>query len=93
MDIHNRVKPAGERLARLINEFRQSPPEKKKRTTALVLPEGIFGRESQGMPKGWQFARRFMDLIDAGVRPAIVLENRAENKSYLQSRGICELDS
>jgi hypothetical protein len=32
-----------------------------------------------------------MDLVGRGRRPAIVLESRAGDKSYLKSRGIEEL--
>jgi hypothetical protein len=84
------VKPAGARVKQLIREFRTSQPTAIDRPDALILPDGLLG-EPQAGPRGWQFARRYMQCLEEGFRPAIVLESRATDSAYLASRGIRNL--
>jgi hypothetical protein len=86
----NEVKPAGARVRKLIREFRTSLPTAIDRPDALILPDGLLGEPPAG-PRGWQFAKRYMQCIDDGLRPAIVLESRATDSAYLASRGIRNL--
>ncbi len=63
----NEVKPLGRRFRAFADRLRSGDIEPAPpRTTALVLPDA-------GTPD-LAFADRFMDLIGAGVHPAIVLE-------------------
>ncbi|MFN6094832.1 MAG: hypothetical protein ACK49J_07590 [Verrucomicrobiota bacterium] len=86
----NEVKPAGARVKQLIREFRTSLPTAIDRPDALILPDGLLA-EPQAGPRGWQFARRYMQCLEEGFRPAIVLESRASDSAYLASRGIRNL--
>jgi hypothetical protein len=86
----NEVKPAGARVKQLIREFRTSQPTAIDRPDALILPDGLLG-EPQAGPRGWQFARRYMQCLEEGFRPAIVLESRATDSAHLASRGIRNL--
>jgi hypothetical protein len=86
----NEVKPTGARFKQLIREFRTSQSTAIDRPDALILPDGLLG-EPQAGPRGWQFARRYMQFLEEGIRPAIVLESRATDSAYLASRGIRNL--
>jgi hypothetical protein len=84
------VKPTGARIRQLIREFRTSQPKAINRPDALILPDGLLG-EPQAGHRGWQFARRYMQCLEEGYRPAIVLESRATDSAHLASRGIRNL--
>lgn len=81
----NQVKPIGARVADLIAEFKQHPPVPAPRPTALVLPDDLIDASGQGV---WRLADAFTRALDAGIRPAIVLESRSSDASYLRTRGI-----
>lgn len=87
LDVDNHPKPVGERLARLIVRWREETPQPCARPVALVWPEHIF-RDAVLL---WRYIDAFMDMIEAGVRPAIVLEDRAQDAAYLAARGITSL--
>ncbi len=89
LDTANRVKPAGKALSRLIREFRQRPPEVIPRPVALVISDDLLS--AKPYPPDWGIAKPYMDLVAHGVRPAVVLEARLEDASYLKERGIKEL--
>ena len=101
MDIHNNVKPIGKKIKQLIKTLSDNPVEIIERSVALVLPDDLFSEQPSkpvspdcsGSPDspGWLLAKPFMQLIDEGIRPAIVLKSRANDKNYLESRGIKEL--
>ena len=95
IDIHNGIKPVGTRISKLIKEFKENPPEVIERTVALVLPDGFMGdmagTETAKPYPGWAFAKPYFQLIQEGIRPAIVLESRSDDKAYLNARGIQEL--
>lgn len=42
-------------------------------------------------PNDWAYATPFMNLLQRGKKPCIVLESRAKDEDYLRSRGITEL--
>ena len=88
-DQQNRVKPLGTTLSRLAEEWRKNPPAVISRPVALVIPDK--GLAKRGDAADWSIAKRYMDLVSRGVRPALVLENRAADKAYLKNRGIEEL--
>lgn len=88
LDNANRVKPAGQLVAKLIREFHHRPPEILPRPVALVISDQLLS--ARPYPPQWTIAKPFMDLIAQGVRPAIVLENRLKDAQYLKSRGITE---
>lgn len=89
LDLQNKPKPMGEKFAELAAEFRRSPTEMVKRTTALVIPDK--GLSTKSWPPDWKYATPFMNLIDRGIVPAIVLESRSKDEGYLKARGIREL--
>lgn len=95
LDNHNRVKPAGKRIAEIIKSCRACTPEAISRPTALVMPDEIFacpsGKPDTVNSPGWKLAKPYMDLVEQGIRPSIVLESRASDAGYLKSRGIREL--
>lgn len=89
LDLRNRPKPMGLKLASLISEFQRTPPQPAPRTSALVIPDR--GLSTGPWPPDWTYATPYMDLITRGKLPAIVLESRAHDAAYLQARGITEL--
>ncbi|MFC9842250.1 glycosyl hydrolase [Streptomyces sp. NPDC060223] len=82
-----RPKPAGETIARIIEERRAYAPA--PRTTALVV-ETTSGGRSVCAPGGQVF-EAFARLTAGGVRPTTVLASRAEDKEHLAARGITEV--
>lgn len=88
LDAANRVKPAGQVIARLIRELRQRPPAALARPVALVIADELF--TPKPYPPQWTVAKPYMDLIAKGVRPAIVLESRLKDAPYLKARGITD---
>jgi hypothetical protein len=42
-------------------------------------------------PPDWKYAKTYMNLIERGLRPAIVLESRVHDTAYFHGRGIVEL--
>jgi hypothetical protein len=89
LDTQNRVKPAGRRMAELIQEFRASPPTPPARPVALVLPDTQFALDAS--TPDWSFGTSFMELVADGVRPAVILGSQAEDHAYRAARGIREL--
>lgn len=75
-DTQNRIKPVGERMSQLIQEFRAAPVSPVTRTTALVVPEGAL----ENSASAWRFATRYFDLIADGVRPALLLHDRRDQQ-------------
>jgi endo-1,4-beta-mannosidase len=90
LDHRNQIKPVGERVRGLIQALRAEPPLPITRPVALVLPDDLLAQK-RGAPLGWDFARPYMDLVAQGLRPAIVLASRAQERAYLEARGIEEL--
>lgn len=84
LDVENRPKPAGLRIAELIAAWRATPPAPVARTVALVWPEGVFDDPDDL----WRAIDVYMGMIEEGLRPAIVLACRAEDDDYLHQRGI-----
>ena len=82
------VKPIGETIAKLAEEMRRSPPERLKRPIALMIPDEF---PSRGELPGWNIAKQFMDMIAQNQHPTVILESRAKDDRYLQSRGIEDL--
>jgi hypothetical protein len=89
LDLQNKPKPMGRKFAELVAEFRRSRPEAPLRKTALVIPDR--GLSTKAWPPDWKYATPYMNLINRGVSPAIVLESRATDADYLRARGISEL--
>jgi endo-1,4-beta-mannosidase len=89
IDQQNKPKPLGKKFAELATELRRTPQPVAARSTALVIPE--FGLSKQDWPPDWRFAGPYMKLIERGIVPAIILEGRAEDPSYLKERGITTL--
>ncbi|MEU9365080.1 glycosyl hydrolase [Streptomyces avermitilis] len=79
-------KPAGETLARIVNEQRPYAPA--VRTTALVV-DTAPGR-SVCAPGGAVF-EAFAQLTADGVRPTTVLASRADDREHLAARGITDV--
>jgi hypothetical protein len=91
IDQQNKPKPLGKKFAELAAELRRTPQPVVERSTALVIPE--FGLSKESWPPDWRFAGPYMKLIERGIVPAIVLESRTQDASYLQKRGITNLVS
>jgi hypothetical protein len=91
IDQQNKPKPLGKKFAELAAELRRNPQPVVERSTALVIPE--FGLSKESWPPDWRFAGPYMKLIERGIVPAIVLESRTRDASYLQKRGITNLVS
>jgi endo-1,4-beta-mannosidase len=89
IDQQNRPKPLGKKFAELAAELRRTPQPVPVRSTALVIPE--FGLSKESWPPDWRFAGPYMKLVERGILPAIVLESRAQDASYLKERGIATL--
>lgn len=89
LDHQNKPRPGGKKYAELIAEFRRSRPEAIARKTALVIPDRGLSTNPHG--PDWKYATPYMKLIQQGVRPAIVLESRSGDESYLKARGITDL--
>jgi hypothetical protein len=88
LDSANRVKPSGQLVSKLIREFHRQMPEVLPRPVALVISNGLLS--TRPYPPDWKVAKPYMDLIAQGVRPAIVLESRLQDATYLKARGIKE---
>jgi hypothetical protein len=89
LDLQNRPKPVGLKFAQLAAEYRRSRPAIVPRTTALVIPDR--GLSTKAWPPDWKYAVPYMNLVDHGVSPAIVLESRSKDADYLKARGITNL--
>ena len=89
LDLQNRPKPLGLKFAQLAAEYKRSRPAIPARTTALVIPDR--GLSTKAWPPDWRFATPYMNLINQGVSPAIVLESRSKDAEYLKARGIANL--
>ena len=84
LDAGNRVKPAGELMARWIAGFEKDPVTPAPRRTAMLYRPDRNGEDL------WGNADRFMDLLDRGIEPQIVLPEHAEDAAWLSARGIEE---
>jgi len=89
LDLHNRPKPEGRKLAALAKELRSAQPGHPPPAPALVIPDHALARKT--WPPDWTYGRPYMDLVARGRRPVIVLESRAQDDAYLKARGISEL--
>jgi len=88
-DSAGRRKPIAEALAETITELRSEPVAPRPRSTALVLDCTPATRSVSG--PGGEYFEEWMRLRKEGVRPAVVLAQRAEDEDYLSARGIEEL--
>lgn len=77
-----RLKPLGRTIAGLIAEYDRTPPRVLSRTSALVVADDAGSDD---------LLERYTRIVDAGVRPQIVLAHRSGDSAYLQSRGIGHL--
>jgi hypothetical protein len=57
-------------------------PEISPRPDAVVIPDTMGAMTALD---------RYMKLVDSGTRAAIVVQSRADDKTYLQARGITTL--
>jgi hypothetical protein len=84
----NHVKPAGQMIAKIVAEFRAHPPQHFTRHVALVISDHMFA--SKTYAPDWTVPKRFMDLVQQGVKPSIILESRIQDAVYVKQRGITE---
>ncbi|WP_330290324.1 glycoside hydrolase 5 family protein [Streptomyces sp. NBC_00576] len=89
-DSTGRPKPIAEALAETVAELRAEPRPAEPRTTALVL-HCTPGTRSVSGPGGAYFEAWMRLRAEDGVRPAVVLAERAEDEAYLAARGIKEV--
>ena len=85
IDAGNRVKPAGELISRWIADFKKAPRVPAPRRAAMICDPGRNGGDFRDN------ADRFMDLLDRGIDPQIVLPEHAEDTAWLAARGIEEI--
>jgi endo-1,4-beta-mannosidase len=81
-----KVKPAGEAIARIVEQWRGRTPAPAPRSTALVLAEGDT-RSSRCGPGG-TFFEAWHRLTAQGVRPAVLLAEHTQDTEHLTARGI-----
>jgi hypothetical protein len=74
-----KIKPLGRLYRDLIAEFDRRPPAVHPRARALVIADNAGADDV--LP-------RYMAAVENGAGPQIVLESRANDKTYLQARGI-----
>ncbi len=89
LDLENRPKPMGRMFAKLALELKHFASAIAPRKTALVIPDR--GLSTKAWPPDWKYATPYMNLIDRGIAPSIVLESRSKDEDYLKARGITEL--
>ncbi|MFI9306309.1 glycosyl hydrolase [Streptomyces triculaminicus] len=89
-----RIKPAGEAFSRGVRRWREEdPPGPAPRRTALAVDAG----DEETAPAravcapGGAFFEAWMRLAADGVRPAVVLAQRAHDARHLAARGITEV--
>ena len=82
IDINNDLKPAAKVLAELIAEYKKQP------IVPIRINEAIIYHPADSDENRWQPAKEFMDMVEKGHRPAIILKERANDREYLASRGI-----
>jgi hypothetical protein len=74
-----RLKPVGKTFRDLIAQFDSSPPHVLARPQALAISDATGADDL--LPK-------YIDTVEHGVRPQIVLQSRAHDTAYLRARGI-----
>ena len=82
LDTNNNIKPAGAIVSKWINDYKKSPIAVPKRKTAMV-----FYPEKQAESE-WYNPARYMELIEKGERPAIILPDDAKDPEWCKKRGI-----
>lgn len=88
-DSTGRPKPIAEALSETVAEIRTAAVPPAPRTTALVLDCTPSTRSVSG--PGGAFFDAWIRLRQEGVRPTVVLAERAQDTAYLGARGITEL--
>ncbi|WP_021594122.1 glycoside hydrolase 5 family protein [Actinomadura welshii] len=81
-----KLKPIGKTIRKLIAEYDARPPAPAPRETALVLPDDMIPAADFTT-----FFDPFMNLVDQGKRPSVVLQSRSDDTAYLEARGITHL--
>ncbi|MGP4005073.1 glycoside hydrolase 5 family protein [Streptomyces sp. 4N124] len=87
-DATGRAKPIATALADTVAELRTAPRSAPTRETALVLECTPATRSVSG--PGGAYFEAWMRMRREGVRPAVVLAERAADGDYLTARGIKE---
>ncbi|MFI6013502.1 glycosyl hydrolase [Streptomyces sp. NPDC051243] len=88
-DPAGRPKPIAEALAETVADLRAEPRSPQPRDTALLLDCAPATRSVSG--PGGAYFEAWMGLRTDGVRPAVVLADRADDAQYLAARGIKEV--
>ena len=87
LDCDNKPTPSGELFKRIIKKYKEEsfvPPE---RTTAFVLKS----YDSNGVMSPdiiWGNGKRYAELVEQGIYPAMILPEKANDIEYLKMRGI-----
>ncbi|MEU6172592.1 glycosyl hydrolase [Streptantibioticus parmotrematis] len=82
------VKPAGRALAESVERWRGREHRPAPRTTALVVDVGPDATRRSVCAPGGEVFEAFARLTAAGLRPATVLSELAQDSRHLVSRGI-----
>lgn len=91
IDQKNHAKPMGRILSKLAEELSGKKFSSTQRRTALVIPDA--GLSTDPNPPDWTYATAFINLLERGKKPCIVLKSRSTDEDYLRSRGVTELIS
>lgn len=82
IDVNNQLKPAAKVLAELIAEYKNTPILPIKKNEAIIYHPADASQDS------WSPAEEYMEFVEKGHRPAIVMDKHANDSEYLSSRGI-----
>ncbi|MFH8369971.1 glycosyl hydrolase [Streptomyces sp. NPDC018031] len=86
-----KVKPAGYAIAAAVRAWSERAPRPAPRTTAVVLDPGPGGTGRAGCAPGGRYFEAWMRAAEHGLRPAVVLAERAADAAHLAARGITEV--
>lgn len=81
LDVNNHAKPYAKKFAAYIKE--QTGVQPQKRTAAMIF--------EPNSDEPWFNAKRYMEFVEQGIQPAIILPKQAQQKDYLAARGIATI--
>ena len=86
-DSNNKPTRAGELFKKIVKEYKENGANPPKRTVAFVLK--TYDDEGKITPDlFWENGKRYVEFVEKGIYPAIILPEKANDEEYLKSRGI-----
>jgi len=87
LDTDNQPTRAGLLFRDLVQQYKEAGAVPPARTTAFVMePYDADGRITPDFV--WENGKRYTQLVNEGIYPAIILPHRKDDAAYLKSRGI-----